>query len=385
MTVRMTSFSVLLRGALVALLSCSAHAGYLITTQAAADASLDSYANLINAQGSVLGEVYVKQGCPVSQWMTCLMDGYTQSQPRSAWWAASGDTPTLLACLSDKVSPATSWDKPCEALGMNARGVMVGRSYVSKGAFEMQARPVLWLSANSRPVDLSAQLQGLPAYASARAVGINDQGWILGRAQTAGSGSAEYAFLLRDGLPSLLPAMGASSVKAKALNATMAVGEGQYERGGQSGVIVWTLGGPVSTLRSVDGTENYVYAEGLSSAGHVAGFYWAPANKQGNRAYVWYQGRAQALPTDAGYSSVAYGVNAGGQVAGSHCRTDQDIHGCRAVIWTNSVRQDLNSLATPPAGYTFVQAKAINDQGQITGWMIDSRNHARGFSLSPHP
>lgn len=385
MTVRMTSFSVLLCGALVALLSCSAHAGYIVTTQAAAEASLDSYANLINAQGSVLGEVYVKQGCPVSQWMTCLMDGYTPRQPRSAWWAASVDTPTLLPCLSDKVGPATSGDKPCEAEGMNARGVMVGRSYVPKGAFEVQTRPVLWLSANSQAVDLSSQLQGLPAYASARAVGINDQGWILGRAQTAGSGSTEYAFLLRDGLPSLLPAMGASSVKAKAINATMAVGDGQFDRGGPSGVIVWTLGGPVSTLRTVDGTENYVYAESLSSAGHVAGFYWAPANKQGNRAYVWYQGRVQALPTEAGYSSVAYGVNALGQVAGSHCRTDQDIHGCRAVVWTNGVRQDLNSLTTPPDGYTLVQAKAINDQGQITGWMIDRHRHARGFTLTPRP
>lgn len=385
MTTRTTSFTARLLGLLLALSSWAAHAGYAVRVLPPLHGDQDSYGEIITPQGGSLGEAYVRQGCPVSQWMNCLMDGYSVRQPRSAWWAPEGGAPIEIPCLGDKASPSTSGDRPCQVHGINTRGVMVGRSYVSTRAFQVQMRPVLWLSPGSAPVDLSTQMQTLPPHVGARAVGINDQGWILGRAQMAGDSAGEFAFLLRDGLAAVLPNAGAPSVKAKALNATMAVGEGQYERGGQSGVIVWTLGGPVSTLRSVDGSENYVYAEALSSAGHVAGFYWAPANKQGNRAYVWYQGRAQALPTDAGYSSVAYGVNATGQVAGSHCRTDQDIHGCRAVIWTNGVRQDLNSLATPPAGYTFVQAKAINDQGQITGWMIDGRNRASGFTLTPRP
>lgn len=383
---RIKSFTALLAGALLALSPWSTHAGgYTLKALSPLQDDFNSYGENVNAQGVSLGEVDVQQTCPVSQWMRCLMDGYAPRQPRSAWWPAAGGNPTPLRCLTDKVNPATSWDKPCEVLGINARGVMVGRSYAHRGAFDLAIRPALWLSADSAPVDLSPQMQGLPPYAAARAVGINDQGWVLGRAQATGPNASEYAFLLRDGLASLLPAAGAQSIKAKAINATMAVADGQYERGGQSGVIVWTLGGPTSTLRTVDGTENYVYAEGLSSAGHVAGFYWAPANKQGNRAYVWYQGRAQALPTEAGYSSVAYGVNALGQVAGSHCRTDQDIHGCRAVVWTNGVRQDLHSLATPPDGYTLVQAKSINDQGQITGWMIDRHRRSRGFTLTPRP
>ena len=385
MNSRITSFTARLLGPLLALSSWSSHAGYVVSTLPPLQGDLDSYGELISAQGAALGEAYVKQNCPVSQWMDCLMDGYTPRQPRSAWWAPDGSASTLIQCLHDKATPSASWDRPCEVNGINARGVMVGRSYAPKGAFKLQIRPVLWLSPDAAPVDLSSQMQGLPAYISARAAGINDQGWILGRAQQAGDNAGEYAFLLRDGLASVLPLAGARSVKAKAINATMAVGEGQYEHGGQSGVIVWTLGGPVNTLRTVDGSENYVYAEALSSSGHVAGFYWAPASKQGNRAYLWYQGRAQALPTEPGYSSVAYGVNATGLVVGSHCRTDQDIHGCRAVIWTNGVRQDLNSLAKPPDGYTFVQAKGVNDQGQITGWMIDGRKRTRGFTLSPRP
>ncbi|HEX5354832.1 MAG TPA: hypothetical protein VFW93_01345 [Aquabacterium sp.] len=383
MTTRITSFAALLSGSLLALLSMPAQAGYAVLALAPLHEAHDSFGERINAQGASLGEAYVRQNCPVSQWMNCLMDGYVPRQPRAAWWSAAGGQPILLQCLSNRISMSTSWDMPCEVEGMNARGVMVGRSYAPKGAFEVQTRPVLWLSPDDSPVDLSAQLQGLPAYTAARAVGINDQGWVLGRAQSASAQASDYAFLLRDGLASVLPAAGALSVKAKAINATMAVGDGQYDRGGQSGVILWTLGGATHTLRTVDGAENYVYAQALSTAGHVAGFYWAPASKQGNRAYVWFQGRAQALPTDTGYSSVAYGVNAAGQVAGSHCRTDQDIHGCRAVVWTNGVRQDLNTLAMPPAGFTFVQAKAINDQGQITGWMVNGSKVYRGFVLKP--
>lgn len=384
MNTRITSLAALLGSALLALSSTSASAAYSVSLLAPIAPDQNSYGNVISANGIVLGESYVKQDCPVSQWVGCLLEGYSSRQPRSVWWPVQGGAPTVLPCLSKVVSTSASWDKPCEAHAVNNRGVMVGRSYVPKGAFDIGVHPVLWLSPGSAPVDLSPQMQGLPSYLSARAVGINEQGWIIGRAQIDNRQN-EYAFLLRDGLATVLPSAGALSVKARAINATMAVGDGQYERGGQSGVIVWTLGGPTTTLRTVDGSENDVHAEAISSAGHVAGFYWAPASKQGNRAYTWYQGRAQALPTDTGYSSVAYGVNAAGQVVGSHCRTDQDIHGCRAVVWTNGVRQDLNVLATPPAGFTFVQAKSINDQGQITGWMVNASNAYRGFALTPRP
>lgn len=388
MNTRITSFAALL-GSLLLTLSCApAVAAYSVVRLGPITPDQSSYGELIGVDGLVIGESYVRQDCPMQQWVGCLVEGYTHHQPRSVWWSARtpGESggPTPMRCLSKAGSTSASWDKPCEAQAVNSRGVLVGRSYVAKGAFDVGVHPVLWLSPGSEPLDLSPQMQGLPPYLSARAVGINEQGWILGRAQVDNK-LTEYAFLLRDGLASVLPAAGALSVRARALNATMAVGEGRYERGGQSGVIVWTLGGPTSTLRTVDGTENDVHALGISSAGHVAGFYWAPASKQGNHAYVWFQGRAQALPTEAGYSSVAYGVNAAGQVVGSHCRTDQDIHGCRAVVWTNGVRQDVNALATPPAGFTFVQAKAINDRGQITGWMVNAANTYRGFALLPQP
>jgi uncharacterized membrane protein len=378
---RMATFAALLSSGLLTL---SAHAtGYVLKPLGPITDDKNSYGEALHPSGLVVGESYVRQTCPLSQWVGCLVDGYTTNQPRSVWWAPGSSTPTPLACLSDTPPTSTSWDKPCEGHAINSRGVIVGRSYVAKGAFSVQQKPVLWLAATGSPIDLSPQLQGLPAYVSARAVDINEQGWILGSAQV--DAQQHYAFLLRDGMAVVLPSAGAMSVKAKAIGAAMAVGDGLYDKGGQIGALLWMLGGQTLVLRSVDGTDNDVHAEGISSAGHVAGYYWAPASKQGNRAYVWYQGRTQILPTEPGYSSVAYSVNGMGQVAGSHCRTDQDILGCAAVVWSNGVRQDLNALATAPQGFTLVQAKAINDQGQITGWMVNANHLYRGFLLIPRP
>jgi hypothetical protein len=378
--------------ALSALLAPSAHAsGYRLDALDPVLPGRSSYGMVISASGLVLGETYVQQGCPLSRWVNCLLDGLQVQQLRSVWWQqpTSGTSSTRamqaapLACLDQSTADTVNGDKPCEALAVNAQGRAVGRSYVPKGRTGVEAHPVVWPQVGGPPMDLSPFLQSLPAHGTGSAVGINDQGWILGRADQ-GNGT-EFAFLLRDGLVTTLPAMGASSVKAKVISATMAAGDGLFDKGSPTAALIWTLGGPTTVLRTVDGSDNDIHAEAVSSAGHVAGFYWAPASRQGNRAFVWFQGRAQGLPTDPGFSSLAHGVNAAGQVVGSHCRTDQDIHGCRAVVWTNGVRLDLNAMAQAPAGFQLVQARAINDQGQITGWMVNGAHAYKGFVLTPRP
>lgn len=378
--------------ALSALLAPSAHAsGYRLDALDPVLPGRSSYGMVISASGLVLGETYVQQGCPLSKWVNCLLDGLKVQQLRSVWWqppvSGQGRNNAMqamaLACLDASAMEAINGDKPCEALAVNTQGRAVGRSYVSKGDAGIEARAVLWPQAGGPPMDLGPFLQSLPIHGPSSAVGINDQGWVLGRADQ-GNGT-EFAFLLRDGLVTTLPAMGASSVKAKAINAMVAAGDGQFDKGSPTAALIWTLGGPTTVLRTVDGSDNDIHAEAVSSAGHVAGFYWAPASRQGNRAFVWYQGRAQSLPTDLGYSSLAYGVNAAGQVVGSHCRTDQDIQGCRAVVWANGARQDLNAMVQAPAGFLLVQARAINDQGQITGWMVNGAHVYKGFVLTPRP
>lgn len=361
--------------------------GYSVKTLTPLTPQQPSLSHLVSPSGATLGESMVSRRCPISQLVGCLVDGYTAQQPRSLIWPADGKAPIELACLDTTLAPSASWDKPCEATGINSKGVMVGRSYAGSDAMHTH-RPVMWRGPTNAPQDLTPLLQSLPAFDSARAVGINEQGWILGRARLSNSASgsnSEYAFLLRDGLPSVLPAAGATGVVPVAINNTMAIGEGRFDSSGQSGVIIWTLGGATTTLRAITSAQDHIYAAGLSSAGHVTGAYWAPLNGSNTQGYVWYQGRAQALPTDANHDSRGHSVNALGQVVGNHCQAGQDLRGCRATLWTNGVKLDLNKLVVPPKGYTLVDARSINDQGQITGWMVNNEGLYRGFTLTMQP
>ncbi len=342
-----------------------------------------SFGNPIGPAGMAVGDAVVSRTCPVAQWVSCRVDGHRDTQPRAMVWPASGGQPSELVCLETTLAYAVSWDKPCEAAAINNKGELVGRSYVGRDATHAQ-RPVLWRSAFAQPVDLSPRLQNLPAFDSARAVGINDQGWVLGRARVSG-GNSEYAFILRERQAVVLSAAGALSVLPVAINNAMAIGEGRYDTGGQAGVIIWSLSGNVTALRAITTPEDHIYASGLSSAGHVTGAYWSPLAGSNTVAYVWFKGRAQPLSTDPGFESRGHSVNAQGHVVGNHCEPSADIRTCRATLWAHGQRIDLNRLAAAPAGYTLVDARAINDQGQITGWMATADGQFKGYVLTPRP
>lgn len=53
-----------------------------------------------------------------------------------------------------------------------------------------------------------------------------------------------------------------------------------------------------------------------------------------------------------------------------------------AVLWTNGVIRRLDDLVDPAAGWTFQQARAVNNSGQITGYGTIS-NQTRAFLLTP--
>ena len=360
-------------------------AGYRLRVLAPLPAAQTSLAHVLTPTGGVLGESTVTQRCPLSQWVACLVYGYNDRQPRATYWSDRPDAtqPLTLRCLDTRLAAIATWDMPCEALGANSRGVMVGRSYVGMGA-EGAHRPVLWRGPTSPAVDLSPRLEDLPPHDSARAVAINEEGVILGRARIKDT-SSEYAFLLHGGVPQLLPSAGAIAIRPVAINGTMAIGEGRFDGDGQSGVIVWQLNGVTSTVRGITGLADHVYASGLSSAGHITGAYWAPLEGHATQAYIWYQGRGAPLQTDPGHDSRGHSVNAAGQVVGTQCAAGEDIRGCRASLWTHGIRQDLNLLAPPPAGHVFVDARAINDRGQIIGWMRGPGGQMQGFLLTPSP
>jgi len=362
----------------------AAAAGYSLRALGAGPASPSTLAHVLAPSGAlVLGESTITRRCPLSQWMACLVDGHTDHQPRAVFWQAKLPAPQPLSCLDTVLAPSATWDLPCEVSDINSQGVMVGRSYAGMNA-ERAQRAVMWSRPDAPPIDLAPRMASLPAFDSARAVGINDQGWVLGRARLADQ-HGEYAFLLRDGQAQVLPTAGAVAVRPVALNGKMALGEARYGGDGQSGVIVWHLAGGVTTLRDIASPIDHVYASGLSSAGHVTGAYWSPLEGRVTQAYLWFQGKAQGLQTDPGHDSRGHSVNAAGQVVGAHCEWGLDIRGCRASLWQDGVRHDLNGLVSLPPGQVLVDARRINDKGLIIGWMRDATGRMQGVLLTPNP
>jgi hypothetical protein len=72
------------------------------------------------------------------------------------------------------------------------------------------------------------------------------------------------------------------------------------------------------------------------------------------------------LPGDA--TSQPFAINAQRQVVGVSCG---DVV-CRPFLWQHDVIQDFDSLVVPGFGGSILSTRDINDDGTITGDMLDS-------------
>jgi len=80
-----------------------------------------------------------------------------------------------------------------------------------------------------------------------------------------------------------------------------------------------------------------------------------------------------------GTYSIAFAINDSNVVVGYGNLSNNAPH---AIIWTSSGKQDLNSLIPSASGWVLINANAINNAGQITGYgTIKGSNHA--FLLTP--
>ena len=103
--------------------------------------------------------------------------------------------------------------------------------------------------------------------------------------------------------------------------------------------------------------------------------------------------------------SIAYGINASGQVVGrsgmdalpgsssnaSRTSASGPVAPCSdtggfpggAFLYSNGRMADLNSLVNPDSGWILAQANAINDSGQIVGYGANSSGQSDAFLLTP--
>ncbi len=252
------------------------------------------------------------------------------------------------------------------AFALNYSGQVAGYSYTSSGAYHA----FLWSSGGGMQ-DLGT-LGGSFSYAYA----LNNSGQVAGYSRT--SSSANHAFLWTSGggMQDLGTLSGGGYSEARALNSSGQVAGAAGTSSGLNHAFLWSSGGGMQDLGTLGGSTSRATA--LNNSGQVAGY--ADTSSGYSHAFLWSSGGGmQDLGTLGGISSYGQALSNSGQVAGYSYTSSGLMH---AFLWNAGTMHDLNSLA--PAGWTYRQATAINDQAQIVGYGSDS-GYSRAFRLTLHP
>lgn len=297
-----------------------------------------------------------------------------------------------------------------EPVAVNSRGQVIGYSYFRGHGLSAAANAWLWQAGKAR---------ALPAlggeYTHARA--INENGDIVGDAETED----------RRLLPVLWPADQMEKplrLSAQAGCATGINGKGDVVISSEHGTSLWRPDGPPTplldkesravgindfedvALYSIGGYEMFTYAErdahaflwregkldalktpfgkdsvctAINAEGLIVGYVKTAANDR--RACLWKKDVPTILDTLGGVRGEALAINSQGDIVGwtENARGDK-----RACLWRDSKAIDLNTLLPPDSGWEIYSATGINDQGQIIGdGTLKESSHP--FLLSPSP
>ncbi len=132
-----------------------------------------------------------------------------------------------------------------------------------------------------------------------------------------------------------------------------------------------TLRGGVTSMANGINTSGVVVgqSDGDRTSGHWHAVKWDATGKIKDLGVL-----------KGGTYSVAFAINDSGVVVGYANTSTNAPH---AIVWTSSEgMQDLNALIPADSGWTLINANAINNVGQITGYgSIGGHNHA--FVLTP--
>jgi probable HAF family extracellular repeat protein len=200
---------------------------------------------------------------------------------------------------------------------------------------------------------------------SGAAYGINDAGQVVGYATTANARG--HAFLWDGGVLTDLGTLGGLGSVANAVNQ-----KGQVVGFSDTGTV------PVRAFLWQDGVltdlapgSRYSFASGINDAGQVVGFSEPPPGSGPGGAFLWQDGVLTDLGTlPGGLGSEAFHINDAGQVVGDSgvsVGTDLVLH---AFLWQDGVMTD---LGTPPGDRESV-ASGINSAGQVVGASGDLSN-----------
>ncbi len=205
--------------------------------------------------------------------------------------------------------------------------------------------------------DLGALLSGAYSYA----YGINNAGQVVGYWNTGTNGV--HAFLYSDGTMTDIGTPGGTNTYALGINAAgQVVGFSDTAAPSLPGSTRAFLysNGAMTNLGSLGGLNSYAY--GLNTNIQIVGYI---DTLLGARAVVYANGNATNLGTLGGADSYAYSINASGSVVGASKISGGNLN---AFLWENGVLTNLNALIPTNSGWALLEARGINDAGNIVGW-----------------
>jgi probable HAF family extracellular repeat protein len=267
-----------------------------------------------------------------------------------------------------------------ESLGsdVNDAGAAVGVSLTSGGS----TRAFLWTPGGTDGVPSNPQMRDLGTLGgvNSEAYAINGSGQISGYAQTA---EQDHAFIYSQGamvdigvlLGNSLPHSYGLSINDSGHVAGLAYNNGfstphAFFYNGVTAVDIGTLGGGSASALAINNSDR------------IAGY--STTTNGFDHAFLYSNGNKTDLGTLGGNYSYAIGLNNSNVVVGGSFVDPADTI-YHAFVTVNGAMQDLNELLDASgSGWTLVEARAINDAGQIVG-LGRVGGTTRGFLLNPIP
>ncbi len=282
------------------------------------------------------------------------------------------------------------------AYSINSLGYTVGYSTASIGQ-----RAILWHDNNDNGVNDPGELQDFfPPGATGVAYDINDSNHIVGLIDTSGGQSlseSPFVWDATNGVQSLpTPPAGMTLMRAVGINnAGNITGWASVAVAGTHAFIL--KNNVYIDLGALDTASHLSFAARISEDNHVVGYSQTSPNNAFH-AFVWSDannnnqadaGEMIDLGTLSGTNAYAWDINSSGYVVGT---SDVTSGGTHAYVWhddnANGVNdpgemKDLNGQISDPAWTNLVEARSINDLGQIVGWGTTSTGETHAFLLTP--
>jgi probable HAF family extracellular repeat protein len=245
------------------------------------------------------------------------------------------------------------------AAGLNAANQVVGCAKTAGGA----RHAFLWTPGGSDGVSGNPQMKDLGTLGGieSEAYGINGAGHISGYSQTTGR---DHAFLYSGGTMTDIGALlsGSRHSYGYSINDAGHVAGTAYNNS-YSASDAFFYNGSTAVLIGGSGVSNSS-ALAINNGDHIVGYGTVGGF---DRAFRYVNGAMTVLDTLGGNYSYAIGINNSNIIVGGSFIDENDTVYHAFVCIGNSV-VDLNTqLDATGAGWTLIEARAINDAGQIVG------------------